>query len=142
MNRVIAVASIVVTVAYALRPEARGVLVSIAERRVTFDSATQQATIHARLRNNTRDTTMVLGCLGVPAIDIERHVGERWVRVGNFPCPIGKAYPTATLAKSATVTVPLRVSGPGEYRLRTVWIPRGYLPNQGRQATSLAFVVR
>jgi hypothetical protein len=142
MKRVLSVASIVVAVTFALRPEPRAVVVKTAEHRVRLDSATQRATVHANLRNNTRDSTNLLGCLGVPAFTIERHVGNRWVKVGDFPCPSEKAYSTMTLARSQTITVPLRVRGPGDYRLSVVWIPHGYWANQGRHATSAPFEVR
>jgi len=142
MKRVISVVSIVVAVTFALRPEPRAVIVKTAEHQVRLDSATQLGTVHASLRNNTRDSTNLLGCLGVPAFDIERHVGNRWVKVGNFPCPSEKASITMSLASWQSVTVPLRVRGPGDYRLNVVWIPHGYWANQGRHATSATFEVR
>jgi len=142
MNRVIAVASVVVTVAYALRPEPRTVLLSAAEKQVEFDSVVQSATVHAVLRNNTRDTTWFKGCLGVPAFHIERHVAGHWIAAGDFPCPVPKAYSAMPLRRSASVRIPLRLRAPGEYRLTASWGWRGDRAFFQRRATSIAFEVR
>jgi hypothetical protein len=141
MNRVIAAAGILVTVGLALRPEPRTVLLKTAEETIAFDTAAQTATVHAVLRNNTRGTTWFLGCLGVPAFAIERHVAGHWIAAGAFPCPARKAYPVLSLTKGATVTVPLRLHAPGEYRLKAVWGWHGQDRFQ-RHATSIAFAVR
>jgi len=142
MNRVIALASIVVTVAYALRPEPRAVLLGAAEKKVEFDTVAQSATIHAVLRNNTRDTTWFKGCLGVPVFRIERHVAGHWLAAGDFPCPMPKAYRAMPLRRGASVSIPLRLRSPGEYRLTAAWGWRSDLSYFQRRSTSIAFEVR